>query len=898
MVKVLKPRCEYKRDPIGIDVLVPRLSWQIQSDAKGALQLAYQIQVSKEDIFFENIIWDTGKVNSDQSIHVEYKGEDLESRIRYFYRIRIWDNKENVSEWSETSFWETGLLKTDEWVAHWITPPIFSDPSISGPCPYLRKSFEVKGRVKTARAYITGLGLYELHLNGSRVGNNLFTPGWTSYHKRLQYQTYDITGQLIENKNAIGVVLGDGWYRGDLAWRAKRNTYGDRLAVLVQLHIVYEDGREEIVVSDLGWEFSTGPILMSDIYMGETYDARLEKDCWDTAEYDDREWCRVSILEHSKDILIAQENEPVKISECIKPVGIVQTLSGDIILDMGQNIVGWMCFKVKGQSGTVVTLQHAEVLDREGNFYTENLRKAKQTIKYILKGIGEEIYEPHFTFQGFRYVRIEGYPEIPLLDYLDYFTGKVIHSDMELTGSFKCSDELVNQLQHNIIWSQKGNFLDLPTDCPQRNERLGWTGDAQIFIRTACFNMNSASFFTKWLGDLKADQFENGGVPFIIPDVLPETWGYLTGDKDQHVSACWGDAAVICPWTIYLYYGDKRILEKQYESMKAWVEYIKRECKGIYIWKTGSQLGDWLALDAKEDSYLGATPTEYIATAFFAYSTSILVQTAEILQENKDAVYYKNLHKKILNAFRKEFVTPDGRITVPTQTAQVLALMFELLEDKHRQLAADTLVDYLKENRYHLTTGIVGTPYLCHVLSRNGYNDVAYKLLMQKDYPSWLYQVVKGATTMWEHWDSIKEDGSFWNADMNSFNHYAIGSIGEWLYRVVAGIDTDKIKPGYKHLHIRPLPSKELTYVEAILHSMYGVIKSAWEVKDDYFKMTVIIPPNTTATIDLPFAKLNDIYEDFKKNYDIEIIFKCESVGNTVRLELGSGTYRFVYKMI
>jgi len=885
MIKVIKIRCEYKENPIGIDVLSPRISWQLKSELRSTLQSAYRLQVSKDEHFVSNFVWDTEKVESEQSLHVEYKGIALESRERYYYRVQVWDNKGNTSNWSETCFWEMGILTKVEWTAQWIMSTEDSDISKSGPSPMLRKAFNVSGKVKAARIYATSLGLYELHLNGSRIADSLFTPGWTSYNKRLQYQVYDVTDQIKENRNAIAVVLGDGWYRGYLAWAERRNTYGVKLAALIQLHIKYEDGSEEIITSDKDWKASSGPIVMSDLYMGETYDARLEKEGWSLPQYNDGDWKPVDILEHTKEILIAQENVPVKVINEIKPIELLITPEGDTVLDMGQNMVGWMRFKITSPAGTVITLQHAEVLDKLGNFYTENLRSAKQTVKYIASGIGEEIYEPHFSFQGFRYIRITGFSE--KLDLSD-FTGRVIHSDMEPTGSFTCSDELVNQLQHNIEWGQKGNFLDVPTDCPQRDERLGWTGDAQVFIRTACYNMNVAPFFTKWLRDLKSDQTKEKGVPFVIPQVL---------DEASYSSSAWGDAAVICPWTIYLCYGDKRLLEEQYDSMKDWVEYIRAQGENEYLWNTGFHFGDWLGLDAKEGDYVGATAKDLIATAFYAYSTELLKKTAEILKNDVDVKIYSQLYTNIIENFRKEFVSPNGRLVSPTQTAHVLALMFDLVEKKHREVVAKTLAGYLEESKVHLTTGFVGTPYLCDVLTQNGYLDLSYKLLLQKDYPSWLYQITKGATTIWEHWDGLKEDGSFWSKDMNSFNHYAYGAIGDWMYRVMAGIDLDPETPAYKHINIKPQPGHGITFAQGKLESMFGEITSGWVKNAEGMKININIPSNTTATVVLPAAKIADVIEGQNRLEDIEDISNIEQLEDGVRFELGSGEYCFKYKV-
>lgn len=883
MLEITKLRCEYKENPIGIDELHPRISWQLVSKNRGILQIGYQMQVSVEEAF-TYILWDTGMVKSAQSIHVAYNGPDLKPRTRYYFRVRILDNSGNNSGWSDIAFWETGLLGSTEWLAEWIKPAIDSEV-IKEACPLLRKAFEVKGKVKAARVYATALGLYELNLNGTRVGENLFAPGWTSYRDRMQYQTYDVTKMLKPGNNAIGAILGKGWFRGNLVWVGNHDIYGDSQALLLQMHILYEDGSEEILISDAGWKSSTGPILMSEVYHGEIYDARLEKKGWSLPEYDSAEWQGVEVYSYAKNMLTAQENVPVRIIQEIKPVSVIRTPGGETVIDFGQNMTGWIRFSVKGLEGMAVTLKHSEVLDSQGNFYTENLRSAKQTITYILKGEGVEYFEPHFTFQGFRYVNVEEYPGEVLLE---NFIGKVIHSDMEETGSFECSSELVNQLQHNILWGQKGNFLDVPTDCPQRDERLGWTGDAQMFIRTACFNMNTASFFTKWLRDLYAEQSLDKGVPYVVPNVL---------DDNNFSSAAWGDAAVICPWTIYLCYGDERLLEQQYESMKMWVEYIKNQGNNPYLWNSGSHFGDWLGLDSKPDSYVGATSEDYIATAFYAYSTKILVKAADIIGKQEDAVLYGELYSKILENFRKEFVTPNGRLAVETQTAHVLALMFDLVEEKDRKRTADTLAKLLKDNKNHLTTGFVGTPYLCHVLSNNEYNDLAYELLQQTDYPSWLYQITKGATTIWEHWDGIREDGSFWSKDMNSFNHYAYGAIGDWLYRVVGGLDTDQENPGYRHIFIRPRPGNGLNFARASLQSMYGEIISEWEINSAGMKLQVSIPPNTTATVILPGAILKKVCESGKLLEATEDVSRYEQIDEGVRLELGSGVYKFTYEI-
>lgn len=881
---VIDLSCEYKRNPLGTDERKPRISWKLAAHARDTWQSAYQIQVCTLDTFNRALEWDTGKVSSNQSIHLTYDGESLRSRTRYYYRVRVWDGQGSASAWSETAYWETALFSSSEWSADWITAKLPHAEDTPEPCHQLRKTFHLNHKIASARIYATALGLYRLYVNGEAADDTLFAPGWTSYNNRLQYQTFDVTRFLTEGENAIGIMLGNGWFKGNLGWEHQWNIYGTERAALMQLHVTYTDGTEEVIRTDPTWSFRSGALLMSELYHGETYDARLETNGWLRADYEDADWGKVTALEHSKNILVAQENDPTRAIQELKPVSIFSTPQGDTVLDMGQNMVGWIRFTVEAPAGTEVVLHHAEVLDREGNFYIGNLRKAKQTVTYISKGTGEETYEPYFTFQGFRYVRVTGIPA----DQLEgRFTGIVVHTDMTPTGSFHTSNELLNQLQSNIVWGQKGNFVDVPTDCPQRDERLGWTGDAQVFIRTAAFNMNVAPFFTKWLKDLEADQLPDGGVPFVIPHVL---------NPNSHSSAAWGDAAVICPWTIYMCYGDARILEVQYDSMKAWVSYMRSQGDNEYLWNTGFHFGDWVALDAKEGSYIGATPRDLIATAFYAYSTKLLANSAIVLNKAEDAAHYTELHHHIIGQFRKEFVTPNGRVASPTQTAYVLALAFDLLEEKDRKRAAGILASYIKDNKVRLTTGFVGTPYLCEALSRYGYSELAYQLVLQQEYPSWLYSVLQGATTIWEHWDGIKTDGTFWSDDMNSFNHYAYGSVGDWLYRVAAGIDTDPGYPGYKRINIKPHLNAALSHVSATYQSMHGEIASSWEtLPDGKTVISVTIPPNTDAVVTLPNAQLDHVTESGTSLTEAAGIRRHVIIEEGVQVELGSGQYRFEY---
>lgn len=883
-------RCEYKTNPLGIDVRKPRLSWKIASSERGVRQSAYQIRAGADVEQLgagKNVRWDSGKVASEQSIHIEYEGPSPVSRERVYWQVRVWDNEGRCSGWSEAEWWEMGLLEAGDWEAVWIEPKLAEDVNASNPCPMLRKEFLLGKPVKSARAYVTCLGLYQMELNGRVVGDELFTPGWTAYRHRLQYQDYDVTGLLKEGRNCVGVTLGDGWYRGRLGWGQARNVYGKKLALLAQIEVVYRDGSREVITTDQTWRASTGAILTSDIYNGEVYDGRLELEGWSKVGFDDSRWAGIRVVNHSKDILVGLAGPAVRRIEEIRPVKILTTPAGQTVVDMGQNMVGWVRFTVRGPAGTRVKLRHAEVLDADGNLYVDNLRNAKQTNEYILKGGGVEVFEPHFTFQGFRYVAVEGWPgELSL----DDFTGVVIHSDMATTGTFECSDSMINQLQHNIKWGLKGNFLDVPTDCPQRDERMGWTGDAQVFARTACFNADVAAFYTKWLADVAADQQASGAVPHVIPNVLS-----LDKAEGESAATGWADAATVVPWTVYLCYGDRRILEQQYASMKAWVDYMAGRAGESCLWKPDLAFGDWLAFSTNRSDYPGATTDkDLVCQAYFARSTDLLRRTAKILGKTADAERYSELLERIKKAFGEEFVTPNGRLSSNTQTAYSLSLAFDLVPSGLKESAAKRLADDVEKFK-HITTGFLGTPLICHMLSDNGYLEQAYMLLNRKEYPSWLYPITKGATTIWERWDGIKPDGTFQDEGMNSFNHYAYGAIGEWLYRVVTGIEIDEQNPGYKHVIIQPRPGGGLTWVKALLDSMYGPIESGWKLTDKTMTVNIEVPANTTATVRLPDANIDDVQEGGKPLDKVKGIVKMAQEEDTAIIDVGSGRYLFEY---
>lgn len=812
MVNLTDVKCEYKKNPIGIDIEKPRFSYVITADRNDVLQSAYQIIVKKDAAIY----WDSGRVESRRSIQIPYDGPALTPKTRYDYQIKIWTKDGEESALSTPQYFETGIGRFTDSPAQWISG------RKDNAC--LHKTFHLE-KVSNARIYASALGLYRILLNGQSITEDLLTPGWTAYKKRIQYQTYDVTEFLKTGENTVDIYLGNGWYKGRIGWKDQMDFYGRDTAAILELDM---DG-SPILVTDESWQWSRGNIEFSEFYDGEVYDARLDYK---------KDLHPVQILDADKSRLTAQENDPVRKIEEIHPIQLITTPKGETVLDMGQNMVGYIRFKVKGNAGDTVVIRHAEVLDKDGNFYTENMRSAKTQLVYILKGGEEEVYEPHFTFMGFRYIRLDQYPgEVKL----ENFTGVVIHTNMEETGDFSCSNPMVNQLIHNIKWGQKGNFVDVPTDCPQRDERLGWSGDAQVFCGTACYNMNTASFFTKWLHDVAADQMEDGQIPDVIPDVL-----------QQGGSCGWGDCAIICPSVVYDFYADTRLLAEQYDCMQKWVEFIRKSGDDEYLWNTGNHFGDWLALDAEEGSYRGATDDYYVATAFYANSVYLLSRMADALGKNSDADAYRALLSAIKQRFCEVYIGEDGLPNQKTQTAYVLALHFHLVPDNLRAGIAKALADNILAHDTHLTTGFLGTPYLCFALCDNGYEKLAFDLLMKEDYPSWLYEVKMGATTIWEHWDGIKPDGSFWSASMNSYNHYAYGAVGEWLYQYVGGIRTDPSAPGFQHILLAPHIGADFSYVNCSYKSLYGQIVVNRKEENGEQVFTIEIPCNTTADFTVP----------------------------------------------
>ena len=669
-------------------------------------------------------------------------------------------------------------------------------------CPVFKKEWKITEKIKKAELILTSLGVYEAVLNGKRVSEYVLAPGWTVYEKRLQYQRYDITDLLLE-QNEINIFVGKGWFSSPMpGWKDSKDKLRRIVrpnGILGEIHIEYQNGCIEKIITDDSWMYGESPVRFSEIYDGEDFDAAFET----------RRWFRVEEFEWDKSILIPQEGEEIREMERVSAKSVIKTPAGETLIDFGQEVTGYVEFTVDAKAGDKIHILHGEVLDKNGNFYNANYRDAKAEIHYSCKD-GLQTWHPHLTFFGFRYIKLAQFPgEVKP----EQFQAVVVYSNIKRTGHLSCGNTQLNQLFSNVIWGQKGNFLDVPTDCPQRDERLGWTGDAQVFVKTASYNFDVEKFFRKWLRDLAADQRENGGVGQVIPDYLPE------GEP----SAAWGDAAVICPWQIYLTYGNEEILKEQFDSMKGWVDYITKSTTTPYLWTGGVHFGDWLGLDAPSGSYKGSSREDFIATAFYAYSTELVIKAGEII--GKDVDEYKALYAEIVKAFRQNYPV------YLTQTEHVLAVQFKLAEDL--QKTADALAQMVVRDGTQIKTGFVGTPYILHVLSDYGHADLAYSLLLRREYPSWLFSVDQGATTIWEHWDGIMENGEFWSTDMNSFNHYAYGSVADWVYEKAAGIQRLEEAPGFERVKIQPVADRRLGWLEASVQTIEGKISSKWMYTDD-----------------------------------------------------------------
>jgi alpha-L-rhamnosidase len=1042
-------QCESMEEPLGIDIAHPLLSWQLQDSRRGARQTAYEVRVasSAESLSQDHAdVWDSGRVDSDQSVNVLYGGPAVESRRRYYWQVRVWDSQGQPSSYSAVTWWEMGLLSPQDWKAKWITrdmplergdyesapkwiwvandnaltnatpgkhdfrfrfdlkgkpkaatlfitakdnvaawvngkqvlvespmgnfgrardpwgyfrvipvgkllnaganslaaeaivqkdherPPqagfiallrvemadgkierfisgpdwktgpeqtgnawvtqTFDDSSwpsaivvsevgqapLGTPWPaqpvnLLRRNFNVAKTVRSARIYSTALGTYQLYLNGQRVGNDILAPGWTDYRKRIVYQVYDVTSQVRPGGNAIGAILGGGWYADGLGWLQTRYNFGPPpVRLLVQLEVEYTDGTHDSVVSDESWKATQSPILASEIYNGENYDARLEQNGWDQPSFSDARWSAVVAAAEPPAPLVAQDFQPIRVNETLKPRMVTNPKPGVYVFDLGQNMVGWAKLHVAGKPGTKVQIRFGEVLKPNGEIYTENLRTAEATDSYILRGKGTESYEPHFTFHGFRYVELTGYPGTPTRDAIE---GIVFYTGAPFTIQFKTANETVNQLWSNILWGQRGNFLSVPTDCPQRDERLGWMGDAEVFWRTASFNANLAAFSHKFTTDIRDAQSSTGAFTDVSPRVGP------TGDS----VAGWADAGVIIPWSAYLQFRDTRILEENWAAMEKWMEHIAG-ANPNYLWlkERGNDYGDWLAIGSK-------TSKDLIATAYWAYDASLMMRVAQVLDHPADEQKYREVFEKVRAAFNQEYVKPDGTVGTGSQTSYVLALHMNLLSQPMRAIASEKLVEDIKAHDWHLTTGFLGTPYLMIELSNSGHSDVAYRLLLQNTYPSWGYMIEHGATTMWERWNGDQMMG---DPSMNSYNHYAYGAVAEWLYRYAAGIDGSTEDPGFHRIVLHPQFDASLGETKATYDSSYGPITSNWKVDGNTTTWNVVVPPNTTSLLYFPGEVTTRILEggkDIRQSAGVSLVLRDD---HNAIYEAGAGSYSFM----
>ena len=863
-------------NPLGFALGQPRLSWKVE-DAKGKFQKAARVEVAA-DADFTKILFDSGKDKEADSLAF-VPDIKLEPYTRYYWRVKVWTDADE-KETSETAWFETAKMD-DAWQAEWITPD-WEDKDIH---PYLRKDITVENELVSARIYACGVGLYELYINGKKVGDEVLAPGCNAYNLWLQYQTYDVTGMLTGGDNVLGAMLGNGWYKGRFGLgRTNKPVYGDTMALIYELHLTFADGSKSVICSDEGWKAAAGPVQDSSIYDGETYDANKEIPGWSEVGLDDSDWIYCRKVDLGYECLEERRSLPIKVMETLKPKELITTPAGESVIDFGQNFVGWVKFNLNAPEGHEVMLQWGEVL-QEDNFFNGNLRSAKAEYHIVSNG-KPVVAEPLFTFYGGRYLKVSDWPgEINLED----FTGCVVYSDIKQRGYVKTAHDLVNRLFLNALWGQKGNFVDVPTDCPQRDERLGWTGDAQVFSGTALFNMDVAAFYDKYLYDMYKEQQETGGsVPHVIPSVGMGPGG----------ASAWGDAATVIPWNTYVHTGDKGILEQQYPSMKAWVEFIHKsdeETGGKRLWTREFTFGDWLALDTDTpDRPTGRTANDLVSSAYYYYSTTLTAKAAEVIGKADEAKHYFQLAEEIKAAIQAEFVTHRGRIAVDTQTAFVLFLFLDLVPEEYVGRFIADFNAVMKKDNNHLKTGFVGTPWLCRTLSKIGNVDLAYQLLMHEDYPSWLYAVKMGATTIWERWNSIRPNGKIGNLEMNSLNHYAYGSIMEWVYRNAAGIQPNEEAPGFRRVMLAPKPSWRLGWIDVAVDTAMGIYRSAWKIADDgklgfHFE----VPFGAKAKLVLPDAELASVIVNGKPLADADM--KAKQHDADVVVKLTAGKYDFVY---
>lgn len=831
-------RFEHLTEALGIDARRPRISWSIDERDAFFPQAAVEIRVQEDD-GTEPLIW---TVATSERVLVPWPAEALGSKDRRRIQVRIVGADGVRSDWSEPAAVEMGLLDAADWRGSWVGP----SAGYRGPLPLVRKEFQVGGAIARARLYITAHGVYDVEINGIPVSDDVLAPGWQAYQHRLKYQTYDVTEHLAEGANAIGVRLGDGWYRGRLGFFEQRALYGEDLAVRAQLEVRHPDGSMSVVSTDDGWTWCAGPIISSDLYDGEFYDASAEVPGW-SAPSAPGSWERVEVFSDDAVPLVSPSGPSVRPTQELSPVDVFESPAGKTLIDFGQNIVGVVRITVEGEAGRVVTIRHAEVLE-DGELGVRPLRTARATDAYRLKGGGAETWVPSFTLHGFRYIEVDGWPADRIEP--SAVTAVVIHTDMERAGWFESDHGLLNRLHENVVWGMRGNFVDIPTDCPQRDERLGWTGDISVFAPTAAYLYDCAGLLQSWLRDLSLEQRSDGVVPYFIPDVpFPVDVEHIPGFSHTHAAA-WGDAAVTVPWALYEAYGDPELLRTQYPSMKSWVEGVNRLAGADRVWDTGFQFGDWLDPTAPPDSPGDAATDRYlVATAYFAHSTRLLADAADVLGETGDAREYRQLLREIEIGFRGRYVR-EGLLVSDTQTAYALGLCFDLLEPADREIAGRRLIELVREAGHTIATGFVGTPLILDALVQAGGLDDAYRLLLQTRLPSWLYTVQQGGTTIWERWDSMLPDGRINPGEMTSFNHYALGAVASWLHRTVGGLAP--AVPGYRKLRIAPRPGGGLTRAATSHRTPHGLAAVSWSTTEGEMRVQAVIPHGVTAVVDLP----------------------------------------------
>tara|TARA_R110002033_G_scaffold75007_9_gene126443 strand:+ start:156 stop:2909 length:2754 start_codon:yes stop_codon:yes gene_type:complete len=878
------------QNPLGFHDNMPSFSWKLPKTSAVKKQSAYRIVVaSAPDLLPDSPdVWSSEKVMSNQSVFVKYAGNPLQSRQKIYWQVRYWDSENSVSDWSEIANVEMGLLSNADWEAKWIKIP---DPKkwdttsygtrLFRP-QYLRNDFKINSTVKKARLYITSKGVFEAHINGKKIGNEVLIPGWTPYTKRIETLTYDVTAALEKDENTLGIVLAEGWHSGRFGPKRRWDTVIAPPQVICQLEIEDIKGNYKVVTSNNSWKATrNGPVRVAGLYDGETYDANFELPKWDQPGFNDASWESITTEEiNSTTKLFPKKHATIKNKQSLHPVKMTVQKTNQVLFDLGQNMVGVVNLKIPVKKGDTIQLRHGEMLDSEGKLFTKNLGSAKATDYYIAKEDNTISWQPKFTFHGFRYVEISGFHK-EFTPEKSWVTGIVQHSDFDMSGNFQSSHKKLNQLHSNIQWGLRGNFFDVPLDCPQRSERLGWTGDAQVFIPTSLFLADTHAFWSAWLNSMREEQFGNGGIPVVVPN--------FTGNFAQ---AGWSDASTIIPWELYYRTGDIKVLKDNYEMMKKWCDYHTSEATNNISHM--STVGDWLQpYSQQKDDRRGDTPNTLISSAFYAHSVYLTMKSAEVLGFQEDAKHYQELLNIISKAFENEFFDANGKIKAPytpTQTGYLLALGFNILSKETANKSINHLVQLIKDRGTHLRTGFIGTPLLAPVLDKTGHSDLLYEILLKETYPSWFYSINQGATTMWERWDGYTHDKGFANRAL-SFNHYAYGAIGQWLYERIAGISP--LEPGYKKILFAPLSHQNISEAQGSYNSIYGKIESEWKFIEGDFVYNITVPPNTTAKVILPKFSNNNYVTMNGKHIEANAQDENIAIDN-----IESGVYEIVYKKV